>query len=42
MENIFLLTKFDELHSSFLLTKFDELHSSRIETINSSINELKK
>ena len=41
MENIFLLTKFDELHSSFLLTKFDELHSSRIETINSSINELK-
>ena len=41
MENTFFLTKFDELHSSFLLTKFDELHSSRIETINSSINELK-
>jgi len=29
------------MENIFLLTKFDELHSSRIETINSSINELK-
>ena len=29
------------MENTFLLTKLDELHSSRIETINSSINELK-
>lgn len=29
------------MENTFFLTKLDELHSNRIETINSSINELK-
>ena len=29
------------MENTFFLTKLDELHSNRIETINSSINNLK-